>query len=126
LEILKTLRHAGRLTARRAWPGIIFKTSRSTRFQSRITTAGAAVRLVQKEFAVAGRCFGILINRDDDRLDVLITPTFSGGEIAHFLKRLETGEGSSHLQTISSSLNPIALGAEVFDLVQHPVKQSLG
>jgi hypothetical protein len=33
------------------------------------------MRLVQEEIAVAGRCFRILVDGDDDRLDVLITPT---------------------------------------------------
>jgi hypothetical protein len=31
------------------------------------------MRLVQEELAVAGRGFGILVDGDDDRLDVLIT-----------------------------------------------------
>jgi hypothetical protein len=47
------------------------------------------MRLVQKEFAIAGGCFGILIDGDDDRLDVLIAPTFSGGKVTHLLERLE-------------------------------------
>jgi hypothetical protein len=47
------------------------------------------MRLVRKEIAVARSSFGILIDRDNDRLDVLIAPTFSGSEIAHFLERLE-------------------------------------
>jgi hypothetical protein len=57
------------------------------RLQSRhITTPGTAMRLIQKELAVAGRCLRILINRDDDRLDVLIASTFSSSEIAYFLE----------------------------------------
>jgi hypothetical protein len=47
------------------------------------------MRLVQKEFAIAGSRFRILINGDNDRLDVLVAPTLSGGEMAHFLERLE-------------------------------------
>jgi hypothetical protein len=30
------------------------------------------VRLVQEELAIAGRCLGMLIDGDDDRLDLLV------------------------------------------------------
>jgi hypothetical protein len=40
--------------------------------------AADTVGLVQKEFPVAERRFGILIDRDNDRLDVGVTPAFAG------------------------------------------------
>jgi hypothetical protein len=46
------------------------------------------VRLIQKEIAIAGRGFRVPINRDDDRLDMLIAVAFSGGETSSFLERL--------------------------------------
>ena len=45
-------------------------------------------RLVQKEIAIAGRGFRILIDGDDDRLHMLIAPAFSRGEAARFFQRL--------------------------------------
>ena len=50
-----------------------------------------AGRLVQKELAVAGRRFRILVDGDDDRLDVLIAPAFLRGEAARLLKSFEKG-----------------------------------
>jgi hypothetical protein len=44
-----------------------------------------------RKLAIADRCFRRLINGDDDGLNVLIAPTFSGGEMADFLERLERG-----------------------------------
>jgi hypothetical protein len=35
------------------------------------------MRLVQKEFSVAERRFGVLINSHDDCLDVVVAPTFA-------------------------------------------------
>ena len=40
-------------------------------------TASEAMRLAQKEIAVASGRFRILIHGDDDRLDVLVAPAFS-------------------------------------------------
>jgi hypothetical protein len=39
--------------------------------------------------AIAGRRFRILIDGDDDRLDMLIEPTFSRGEAARFFEGLQ-------------------------------------
>jgi hypothetical protein len=40
-------------------------------------TAGDPIRLVQEDFSVAERRSGVLINRHDDGLDVLVAPTFA-------------------------------------------------
>jgi hypothetical protein len=44
------------------------------------------LRLVQKELAVAGRCFCVLIDGDDDRLHMLIAPAFPGRETTSFFE----------------------------------------
>jgi hypothetical protein len=49
------------------------------------------MRLVQEEIAIAGRCFCIVIDGDDNRLHMLIAPTFSRSEITDLI-----GEPSRH------------------------------
>jgi hypothetical protein len=46
------------------------------------------VRLVQKEVAIARRRFRVLVDRNDDRLDVLVAPTLSRCLTAGFLEGL--------------------------------------
>jgi len=60
-----------------------------------------AVRLVLEEPAIAGGGFRILIDRDGERLGVVITPTFSGGEMAQFLSVLRNGRGFLSSQAIA-------------------------
>jgi len=44
--------------------------------------------LVQQELAVASRCFRILIDGDNDRLDMLIAPAFPRRQTTGFFERL--------------------------------------
>ena len=74
-----------------------------------ITTSRAAsqtVRLVQEELAIAGGSLRILIEGDDDRLDVLIAPTFSRSETGTSSSALRKDEGSSHPRTIAEAGSP--------------------
>ena len=62
---------------------------RSNLWNVALLYATQALRLVEKEIAVAGRRLRILVDGDDDRLDVLIAPAFTRGHAANFLQRLQ-------------------------------------
>jgi hypothetical protein len=50
-----------------------------------------ALRLIQKKFPVAQRSFGILIDGNNDRLDVLVAPAFARRQLPNFRKRFDEG-----------------------------------
>jgi hypothetical protein len=50
--------------------------------------AADTVGLVQKILTIAERGLGVLVDRDDDRLDMLIAPAFAGGATSYFRQRL--------------------------------------
>src|SRR6202012_2499809 len=52
-------------------------------------TASNRMRLVQKIIPIAGRRFRILVDRNDDRLDVLVAPPFPRRSVAHVVQGLE-------------------------------------
>jgi hypothetical protein len=51
--------------------------------------AADTVWLVQKVLAVAGRGFGVLVNRNQDRLNVLIAPILSRQQTPGFIERFQ-------------------------------------
>jgi hypothetical protein len=66
--------------------------------QARLAPGG----LFKKEISVAGCCFRILVDGDDDRLNVLVASAFSRGHATNFLQILEEGRrfvcsSSNHL-----------------------------
>ena len=80
---------------------------------------------VQEQLAMAGRGFGVLIDRNDDRLHARTAPVFSR-DGAFVQAPLGTARDLSRRLTWLLLLDAIALGAEVVDLVEHPLKQCLG
>ena len=50
-----------------------------------------AVRFVQEVFAIAERCFSILVDSDYDRLDVLIAPSLARSQAPDFGERFIQG-----------------------------------
>src|SRR5947199_393488 len=53
-----------------------------------VPAAADAVGLVQKEVPVTQGGFGILVDRHDDRLDVMVAPTFARCPLTNLSKRL--------------------------------------
>jgi hypothetical protein len=71
-------------------------------------------RPVQKDVAVAGGCFRILIDGDDDRLRMLIAPALSGRETARCFERLQDVDMlSGQWQNKNGAVASAALGAPV-------------
>ena len=96
-----------------------------------------AGRLVQKEIAVAGRRFRILVDRDNDRLDMLIAPAFRRRETTNFFESLKeragvllvvdlSQEGATSQRPGLPLLEPVALCTEFVDLVDRSLKQRFG
>lgn len=50
-----------------------------------------AVGPVQEVCPITRRRFGVLVDGDDDRLDVLVAPTLARGPVAHLCKRVQPG-----------------------------------
>jgi hypothetical protein len=53
-----------------------------------VPAAADAIGLVQKEITVAQGGFGILVDCHDDRLDVMVAPTFAGCPLTNFGERV--------------------------------------
>jgi hypothetical protein len=68
-----------------------------------------SIRPVKKELPVAESCLGVLINRNDDCLDVLVTPAFSPSQMPNLGKRLVPGGvspfGSHHFSSCIFTLS---------------------
>jgi len=63
--------------------------SRRLRYVSSLAATTNAVWLVEEVFSVSRRRFGILVDGNHDRLDVLIAPAFSCQLAPRFIKRLQ-------------------------------------
>jgi len=73
-----------------------------------VPAAADAIGLVREEITVAQGCFGILVDRHDDRLDVMETPTFAGCALTNLSERLDPGGwssfGSHHFSSVTTDV----------------------
>ena len=79
-----------------------------------VPAAADAVGLVQKEVPVTQGGFGILVDRHDDRLDVMVAPTFARCPLTNLSKRFDpnliqggwSSLGSYHLSSVTTGVLP--------------------
>jgi hypothetical protein len=71
-----------------------------------VAPTAEAIRLVQKELPVAQSFFRILVDRHDDRLDVVVAPSFKARSVPDFGERLIHGGlsalSSYHLSSLTT------------------------